>query len=457
MSWVQNSLEGYWSRPLDCHDRLFQFIGDMGKPLGREHWLLIGGIQLEAPSDIDLIPRLRAAWKSLRLRHPDIALKLHPDEKRYYPIKDADALEAWCDMTLRVESTVHSLNELQAADHLCLSKPHATCHWIPASNEICIVSAHWRWDGCGHWMVFNQLLSELESPSQLPSTFDGSEAHRLVPSLDAVVGMPATRDDDWDRRADELLATFLKGQPSIGLPIAPERKAALPGTTRRTELRVPAEVATALRQACREQGITLTTTLHASAIVETAHANPTNSDSASRYISWLAFNVRKYCPPPFDGPIHGPSLRLVGLPINVNARAPWNELVRVIQPLYRQSWDLKTSDMLFVRVPFVEKATAMFQTPLPADTPLPTEPNINSLGAMEAQIKAQYGIFKVRDMTFMVHMVSQQLYVHCWSWKDVLYISASYNESYYEPVEVERWLTAVKENLVANLLPAEWK
>ncbi|KAL4789181.1 hypothetical protein BDV19DRAFT_395280 [Aspergillus venezuelensis] len=125
MSWIQNSSEGYWSRPLDCHDRLFQFIGDMGKPLGREHWLLIGAIQLEISSDIDLVARLRAAWKSLWLRHPDIALKLHSDKKQYYPYKDTDALEAWCDMTFRVESTVHLIDELQATEHLRLFKPHA--------------------------------------------------------------------------------------------------------------------------------------------------------------------------------------------------------------------------------------------------------------------------------------------------------------------------------------------
>jgi hypothetical protein len=33
MSWTQQ--DGYWSGPLDCHEKLFRFIGDVGKPLGR--------------------------------------------------------------------------------------------------------------------------------------------------------------------------------------------------------------------------------------------------------------------------------------------------------------------------------------------------------------------------------------------------------------------------------------
>ncbi|KAL4902268.1 hypothetical protein BDW74DRAFT_66243 [Aspergillus multicolor] len=453
MSWTQNATEGYWHRPLDCHDRLFQFVGDSGKPLGREHWLILGAVQLEYNSDIDIIPQLRAAWKSLRLRHPDIALELHPDEKRYYPIHDRGALEAWCNQTFRVEHAARSADELQKCEHLRLSGPHATCHWIPASNQIAIVSSHARWDGCGEMMLFHQLLTELENPSPPPSTFDGSEAHRLVPSLDAVIGMPSMRDESWTRRADDLLATYLEDQPSIGLPIPAERIKAVPSASYRIESRIPAKTATALRRSCREHGITLTTALHASAIAETAAANP--SSPADRYISWLAFDLRKYCPAPFNGPVHAPSLRVVGLPINVPARASWADLVRAIQPLYWQSWYMDVNNMMFVRVPFVEKATALFKTPQPADVPPPTEPNINSLGPLETHLQARYGPVGVRDVMIMVHMLSPQVYVHCWSWGDVLYFSASFNEAFYELTSVERWLNAVKGNLVGNLMPDE--
>ncbi|KAL4924591.1 uncharacterized protein BDV17DRAFT_295227 [Aspergillus undulatus] len=284
MSWTRQS--GNWSRPLGCHDRLFQFIGDSGKPLGREHWVMIGAVHLVLPAGMDIVAQLRTAWKTLRLRHPDIAHELHQDEK------------------------------------------HTT-------RSVALVGSHWRWDGLGLIMVLHGLLAKLENPTPLPTVFDGSEAQHLIPSLDIAIGMPSIRDPNWDRRADELISTYLNGQFSIGLlPDSKLSTPVLPGNTHRVNLRVPAKDTLALCEACRAQGITLTTAIHDSAVCSNA------SSPATRYISWQAFDLRKYCPPPFNGPIHGPSLRMVGLPANVEARAPWDKLVRAIHLVYAQSWGL---------------------------------------------------------------------------------------------------------------------
>ncbi|KAL2812318.1 hypothetical protein BJX63DRAFT_397098 [Aspergillus granulosus] len=451
MAWIQEA--EYWSSPLNCHEKLFKCIGEIGKPLGREHWLVLGAVRVEYPADIDLVTHLKAAWKILRMRYPDIATELCADEKRYYPIFDKTQLDAWCESTFRIEITVQSSDEL-LTEQLRLADTHPTCHWIPASNEICLVWSHWRWDGRGGTMLFDQLLSQLENPAPLPTIFDGSEARRLIPSLDVVLEMPTDRDPNWSVRADELIATYTQGQPSIGLPIPAERTTASPGKTRRCELCIPAKEATALRQACRERGITMTTAIQASTIVQTARANQTSP--ATRFISWLGFDLRKYCPRPFNGPIHGPSLRMLGLPINVEARAPWHELVRSIQPIYAQTWPQSESDMLFVRVPFVEKATAMFQAASAVsaadDLPAPSEPYISSLGILERLIQERYGMIEVRKVAVKVQTLSQQVGLHLWSWKDDSYVGASYNEAYYSPADVERWLVALKENLVRNLL-----
>ena len=93
MSW---SRQGYqWRRPLDCHDKLFRSIAAAGKPLGREHWLLVGAARVGFPSQAnkpeDII---RTAWSSLRFRHPDIALDLDGDEKIYEPVTNTESLEA---------------------------------------------------------------------------------------------------------------------------------------------------------------------------------------------------------------------------------------------------------------------------------------------------------------------------------------------------------------------------
>ncbi|KAL4962418.1 uncharacterized protein BDV14DRAFT_191539 [Aspergillus stella-maris] len=452
MSWTQQG--DHWSRPLDCHDKLWQFVSKLGKPVDREHWLLVGAVELEFPPDLDPIASLHAAWKALRLRHPDVALEMTVDDKRYYPLPSPNDLDDWCDLTFRVDHNVQSSDEL-LTEHLHQAEPSATCHWIPASKQLCLVSAHWRWDGRGLYMVLHDLLSELESPTPLPETLDGSEAHNLIPTLDVVIDMPSTYEPAWVQKADDLFNTFITGQPSIGLPIAPGKATTNPRNSHRAQLSLSTQQAASLRQACRDKGLSLSAAIHASAVAATVALNPTSP--AEKYTSWAIFDIRKYCPAPYNGAIHGPSLRMIGLPVSVEARSPWLDLVNHMQPIYKQDWSPDDSDMIYTRVPFVEKAVAAMnaqaeaasatQAPMP-----PSEPYIINLGIVDEYIKQQYGGVRVRDVKLGVQELSQQLLVHCWSWMGGLVVSASYNEAYYERVDVEGFLEELKESLGENLL-----
>jgi hypothetical protein len=349
---------------------------------------------------------------------------------------------------------------LQSSGHLLrqqhLAGAHATCHWIPASNEICIVSGLYRLDEYAIAILLHQLLSHLHNPYPLPATLDGSEAHQLIPSLDLVVGMPTTRDPSWSHRADKLIALHQKGSPSIGLHIDPEKATAKPGSTRHVELRIPAKQATALRDACHERDITLSSAMHTSVVVETARAN--RSSLATRYTSLVAFDICRYWLPPFGGSAQAPLLRMTGLPINIDARAPWGELVQIVEPMYRQTWERGASDMLFVRVAFAEKVAALVEMgqPAPPDQPDTSSPYFFNLGALEERIQASYGdSIHVRDVQVLGQMVSRQVYVRSWSWRDDLYLSACYNEAYYEEGYVEKFLMGVRDNLLGNLLSSE--
>ena len=428
MSWTQ--LDGIWSRPLDCHDRLFQFIAGMGAPLGREHWSIMVNARIQLPKepDFSIITRLQEAWKALRFRHPDIAIELLDDNKRYHPISNEKMLEEWCNETFRVEAASIASADDFFGHQYRLPGPYATLHWFPSSNQIALASSHWRWDGRGAIWVLHHLLSEFENPGALPTVFDGAEARNLVPSLDTVIGMPTEHEPQWEERADEMIKQIIAGQPSIGLS-PPGDRTALPGDTRRAELVISAAEASALRAAAREQGITLTTAMHASAVIETVQRS--TDISAKNFSSWAPIDVRKYCPAPFNGPVHAPSLRCVGLPLIVEARAPWHDLTESIHRTYHSpSWALDKGNMMFVRVPYVDKATALFKVAPQGSRP-PTDPNISSLGILNDYVQSCYGSIGVEDISLMVHILSQQVYVHFWTWNGNLHISASYNEAYY--------------------------
>ncbi|PYI11249.1 hypothetical protein BO78DRAFT_446160 [Aspergillus sclerotiicarbonarius CBS 121057] len=451
MSWTQES--GYWRRPLDCHDQFFQLIGNAAKPLGREHWLSLGFIQLTFSPTTCIIPRLHAAWKAMRVRYPDIAAELHPTEKRYHPLQSPSDLQTWCNLTFHIPNDIHSAEEL--SQQLRIGPPHMTCHWIPTTHQLVFISTHWRIDGHGFALFLDQFLHELESPTPLPTTFDGSEASNLIPSLDIVLNNTPDPKPNPIRshhaHAHALLTSYLDGQPSIGLPIPPERLTSPPGRSLRASLLIPTQLTAILLTACRTQGITLTTALHASAIMHTVQANPTSS--ATRYISWMAVSLRKYCPPPFNGPLHAISARVMGVPINVNARASWRELVSSIQGLYGVDWKKEILDE-GIRGPFVEGSMEMFRAELEADGTGDgaTEPNFNSIGGLDGVIKKQYGDVGIGDVGIIVQQVSKQVYLHAWGWRGEVCLSASFNEAYYTREEVDRWLRGVKETLVRNLL-----
>ncbi|KAI0426736.1 hypothetical protein F5Y09DRAFT_350909 [Xylaria sp. FL1042] len=396
MSWARRGI--CWRRPLNCDEIMYKSMAAAGRDLGREKSVLVGTVKIAfLPDMIHVEQRLRSTWAALRLRHLDVAVVLEDNEKCYQPIASDDDLEAWVISIFRVETAVRSANEL-------LSR-HIKC---PMESASC----HWPWDGRGHIMILHEFLSLLAAPGPATIIHDpGSEAAQLVPPLDA-----------WSIRADTLVEPMIEGYPPIGLPAD---TGSLPGDTLRIETVIPYEITSALRAGCRARGIRLTAALHASLIVTTA-----------QYNSWAAFDLRKCCPALFHGPLHTSSIRMIGLPLG---------------PIYEQSFALEHSDLMFVRVPYMERMTRMVTAT--AATP-PAEPVLSNLGTtltLDDSVHMQYGDFTVQNVWLGVHTLIPQLVVHTWSWKGSLRISIFYNESFYEATLVEAWLEKFKVNLFANL------
>ncbi|KAJ6031742.1 hypothetical protein N7540_002474 [Penicillium herquei] len=317
MAWTQQ--DGYWSRPFDCHDRLFQLLCGIGAEINREYWLInvnakIDLSALDGPARGDITTNLQAAWKALRFRHPDIALEIHEREKRYYPIRENQQLDRWCNETFHIETKTTSLDEFFSEYRH--SKPHATLHWFPATSQVALIASHVRWDGRGALWMLHEFLSVLEAPV-LPTVFDGAEAENLVPALGEVIGMPKTLKPEWEEIANEIFQPFLDAQPCIGLPPPGGLKASL-RETKRVEVVFPADLSKNLREAARKQGLTVSSAVQTAAIMALRCMNDPKS-YPENYVSWASCDLRKYCPEPFNGPTHAPSLRVASLPLIVKS------------------------------------------------------------------------------------------------------------------------------------------
>lgn len=126
MAWTQHD-DGYWTRPLDYHDKTLEAVGEVGNPYDHENWLIMVTTRPRSNDLMHKMPlsRLQNVWKALRFQHPDIAPELH---------------DAWCNATCRVHADVRSADELFAGQ-LYAAAIDATCHWVLASCQLVLVSS----------------------------------------------------------------------------------------------------------------------------------------------------------------------------------------------------------------------------------------------------------------------------------------------------------------------------
>ncbi|KAJ5671692.1 hypothetical protein N7507_000819 [Penicillium longicatenatum] len=448
MPWTQR--KDYWEAPLDVHEQLFNQIKNLTTPTGRENWMIMLSAELSYPQEIDIVPQLRKAWKAVRFQHPGIATEVDQSgqNKRYYPIRDEGALESWAATTFRVVEEVPSAYELLHGGIIQIAPSQVTSYWFPKSNELALLSSHWRWDAHGSLWLMHDLLSELASPSPTVTTFTGEEAHHLAPSLDEVVGMPEKEDWDpnWDVQAAALHADTATsdGTPAFTIKEYPQT---MPGDTARSEIVFTVEETSAVLAAIRARGLTVAPVINASVIEEAVCRNP--HSAASRFISYGIFDLRKYCPAPSNGSTEAVSHRVLGLPLNVPAHASWIELAKTLKDYYGRSWTGK-SDALFVRGVFVEQMLRKMRDP---DTqhPVASEPYFNSLGVVEGYLGHRYGDVEVKTVRFNDTNITAALVIHCFTWREKLHLSLGYNEVFHEAGFVEEYLLAVKNNVLGNL------
>ncbi|KAI0972114.1 hypothetical protein F4678DRAFT_460948 [Xylaria arbuscula] len=163
-------------------------------------------------------------------------------------------MEKWVAYSFCVETAASSADEF-FSHNLKLPIESANCHWFPASSELAIVVAHWRWDGRGHIMMLDEFLTLLAEPDiDRSGHAPGNETTRLVPSLDEVIDVPNPPLTKSVACAHALLAPMTEGPSSIGLQVA---AGPTPSDTVRAEIIIPEDITSTLREGCRARGIVL--------------------------------------------------------------------------------------------------------------------------------------------------------------------------------------------------------
>ncbi|KAI1743869.1 hypothetical protein F4680DRAFT_407804 [Xylaria scruposa] len=466
-----------FSRPLGNLEAFFKSLSDSGKPLNREHWTIHFVLRLKFPPSItDPIPHLQYAWETLRLRHPTLGATLKEPEGS----SDRASLSAgplnvkeWTDNTFIVCHEHADAGQLFSSLY---STPTATCYWIPASCELVIRSSHWRIDGVGMALLGHEFMTALAKVVMIkPDTPERDSFHTellsnpssVPPSLEDLAKAQSTysRSGEDDpilaAGADELVGIFLRGVPSIGLPARTSSTAEpVPGPSARVMAHLDAEKTTRVATACRRMGIKVTSAVHA-AIVRVTARFPQHPLSKS-YAAFVPVDLRRALDDTATLETKAISkvvgLYFSGLPIcvdNVFTKS-FEDIAQDLAIVYARDlsrfWspipttetrigDLKEKmiGLLDLAEPYVQRTTALFNTPVPEGLPPVQTPDLSSLGRMESSIKKEYGNdnsdrggVQVLDFWVGTEMLTRNVQFHIWSWDGSLRLGASFNTSFYE-------------------------
>ncbi|MCJ1307925.1 hypothetical protein MMC25_001573 [Agyrium rufum] len=442
MPWTEVS-PGRFERPFDHLERHYLKILSTGIPLNREHYSISGAIRLEwdRPKK-QIIDALRSAWKTLRFDYPSLAA-VPLDDKCVYEIPNEAALEAWLKETVVVlssdsETTVDDLYANFTPGNL------AKIYYFPRSCEVVIHSSHWRIDGIGLLYLFDKLLKLLDEPREVQF---GNEAERLSISLDEVMGLKNEVKPELEQAATAQLMKILTNFPPVGLPTKPEK---VPGSSQRCRLELEPDLTSAIISNSKSKGYSVTTIIHAAIIC----ANQVHADHdipAKTYTSLLAYDLRKYCPAPYNTTNYPLCVYHTGFPATVVPSTLF-ENASQLKSMYSQpltEWNPSPFDYL---TSYVKQASALILAPLPEGTPIPSEVNLSSLGLLNGLLSAKYGKdIEVKDFWLGVEMLTRVIMIHVWTREGRLTFSACYNREFYDASFVKTVLETVKQELVKGL------
>ncbi|KAI1383836.1 uncharacterized protein F4822DRAFT_438651 [Hypoxylon trugodes] len=457
------------SRPLRNLETFFKVLADVGKPLRREHWTIHMTLHLAFPASVsDPTAYLRRAWQVLHYQHPALgAVTSQNNSTAYITVEKLDE-DVWANNTFTVYPDYKGTEELFS----CLyPTATATCYWLPTPSKLVIRSSHWRIDGVGMAMLSHDFMVALAAvlrlghDASLDSLMPGLEhRHPLAPSLEELAlaqsrfpKLPKGEENPiLATGADNLVARFLRGVPSIGLPTRPNSEQSNPGASGCAVTHLDAVTTVKIRAACRNKNIKVTSAIHA-AIIRVTSTFPQHPLSKS-YAAFVPIDLRRALDITASSEVKTLSkvvgLYFSGLPVCVDSVLPgatnntktFEDVARDLDAVYGsdilQFWgpdheNTERIGLLDLVEPYVRRTTALFGAHIPEGFPPVQTPDLSTLGKVDMYLQKYYDAgehenVEVIDFWLGTEMLNRSVQFHTWSWKDEFNLGACFNLSFYD-------------------------
>lgn len=444
---------GVWERPMGENEQFIQFIGDRAHPVGREQWSVIATatFTLKRSDSILDFQALRSAWKLLRFHHPSIACRPNNEGKLTYTVPNDGVMEEWMKETFFVvQDPTTTLNDVIAN---LKPSPVATLHFLESRSQIVLYSAHWRVDGYGAFYLLDQLFSRLasaldtpQSPSSLPW---GSEASRLVPSLEWALRLPCEASPEIVDTAKGYLATGARLMGSVGIT-SQAGPTTRPGGTKHIELGMTESTTRGLIDKCEAHGISLYSAVHA-AVGAAVYDKASPQDSGKHYTSTIRLNLRPYLPQPYNTTAAASGLYTGGYLFAVPAGQSPLEWAKVYEAEYRGG---VSEAFLQSRRQYARMALGHVRT-LTGPPPPSSNVDVSFVRDVDAMVSAIYGTagdaIEVLDLGLGVNTLTRQPYCFFWVFRGMLRLQLWFNEAFYDEAAAADVLQSIHNILVSEI------
>ncbi len=441
MPWKETSV-GHLERPFESLERFYRAISAGGVALNREHFVISAVLRLRLSlSAGDSEQALRHAWKTLRYDFPQIAAYGRGDTY-IYKVPTTSTIDSWLSETFIVEqATSTTTNVCGSSAPTDLAK----MHYFPHTSEVLFRSSHWRIDGIGSLHLLNHFLKILAHPRPIEFRDEG---RNLCVGLDEATNVPLEVTPGMEGSATDLLLQFINNVPSIGLPTSTNQT---PGGSARCQFTFTPLLTSSVVARCKASGFSVTAATHAAIVCATSQ-RAVMETPARKYTSFANFDLRKYCPPPYNGANKAVSNFHTGIPVVITPSTFQDNAVQ-FQKLYSRRLNAPGQENIFAFLAcYVDKVHTLFTQPPPPGSLAPSEPSLSSLGIIDDFIAHRYGdTVEVTDFWLGVDMLSRQLMVYVWTHRGELTLSACFNQEFYVQKFVEEFLASVKDILLKGL------
>jgi hypothetical protein len=305
-----------------------------------------------------------------------------------------------------------------------------------------LCGSHVHLDGRGCLYLLDALFSALANPGEVSF---GDEASRLPPSEDYLYGCPETYSEQDAQNAMMVLGRLVQDRP-IGLPVQDIKQP--PRDNRREELKLPTATTNAIIHACKQKGFTVTAAWHTAVVLAASKIQAAAGEVGTSFASVASFDLRPYFPEWFDPRSQPVSQYGMAPPILVEPKhKSFDEIAKEIRDKYKTEVS-----------PVGERASVMFAGTeiagpmMASEAPSSTTPVTSSLGVIEKFLKRVHGQhWELIDVWVGDSMLTPDTLNFLWTWRERMVLSTSYNSAFYTDVDIQAFLSTIKDELVRGL------